>query len=106
MSSLVETVVLLTKLKSDDYINVELYPDELDATKAETKATYKQIQEYVLETTGLKVSSLFIAQTKRKHGLEMGENYNHAKSGDAKVPICPSEKEKAIEDALRHFRMI
>ena len=88
--------------------------DELDATSAETKATYAQIKDYVLEKHGLKVSSLYISQVKnaskracvRKCGLEVGENYNLAKSEDAKQPNCPKEKEKAIIAALKFFGMI
>jgi 23S rRNA (uracil1939-C5)-methyltransferase len=75
-------------------------------TSAESKATYKEIQKYVLEKYGLKVSNLYISQVKRKCGLEVGENYNLPKSENAKQPQCPEEKEKAIRDALEHFRMI
>ena len=45
----VETVVLLSQRKADDYVEVELELDELDVTSAESKATYKEIQEYVLK---------------------------------------------------------
>ena len=79
---------------------------ELDATSAETQATYAEIKDYVLKEYGLKVSNLYISQVKRKCGLEVGENYNLAKSEDAKQPSCPEEKEKAIVEALKHFGMI
>ena len=105
-SSHVETVVLLSQQKADDYIEVELELDELDLTSAESKATYKEIQEYVLKEHGLKVSNLYISQVKRKCGIEVGENYNLPKSEDSKQPQCPEEKEKAIKDALEHFGMI
>ncbi len=98
-----ETVVLLSQQKADDYIEVELELDELDATSAETKATYAEIKEYVLKVHGLKVSSLYIAQIKRKCGIELAENYNLPKSEDSRQPQCPAEKEKAIMDALEHF---
>ena len=80
--------------------------DELDLTVAESKATYDEIKAYVLEKFGLKVSSLYISQVKRKCGLEVGENYNLAKSENAKVPTCPPEKEKSIMAALEHYRML
>ena len=80
--------------------------DELDLTTVESKATYEEIKAYVKEKTGLKVSNLYIAQVKRKHGVTERENYNRAKSEDAKQPKCPLEKETAIIDALRHFQMI
>ena len=103
----VETVVLLSKLhEAKHHVNVRLDMDEMDITSAESKATYEEIKKYVLEETGLKVSNLYIAQVKDKHGLEKRENYNLSKSEDARQPKCPKEKEKAIEDALRHFQMI
>ena len=75
-------------------------------TTAESKATYAEIKDYVFKTHGLKVSNLYISQVKRKCGLEVGENYNLAKSEDAKQPNCPEEKEKAIFDELKHFGMV
>ena len=102
----VETVILLSQQKPDDYVEVELELDGLDLTSAESKATYKEIQEYVLKEHGLKVSNLYIAQVKRKCGIEVGENYNLPKSEDSRQPQCPVEKEKAIKDALEHFGMI
>ena len=102
----VETVVLLSQQKPNDRIAVDLDLDELDATSAETKATYVEIKDYVLKEHGLKVSNLNISQVKRKCGIEVGENYNLAKSEDSKQPNCPEEKEKAIVEALKHFGMI
>lgn len=80
--------------------------DELDLTAAESKATYDEIKAYVLEKHGLKVSSLYISQVKRKCGLGVGQNYNLSKKEDAKVPQCPPEKEAAIMEALKHFQML
>lgn len=101
----VETVVLLSKLNAKQHIEVELNLDELDLTSAESKATYDEIKAYVLEKHGLKVSSLYISQVKRKCGLDVGQNYNLSKKEDAKVPQCPPEKEAAIMEALKYFRM-
>ncbi len=101
----VETVVLLSKLKSTHHIEVEISMDEMDLTKAESKATYAEIKAYVLEKFGLKVSQLYIAQVKRKHGLIERINYNMG-DGKSRVPQVTPEKEKAIEDALRYFQMI
>ena len=101
-------------------------------TSAESKATYEEIKKYVLDNTELKVSNLYISQVKnaikndcvRKCGIEVGENYNLPKSEGARGPVdlcsartgaaaetarqpqCPEEKEKAIRDALEHFRMV
>ena len=102
----VETVVLLSKLNTKQHLEVELNLDELDLTSAESKATYDEIKAYVLEKHGLKVSSLYISQVKRKCGLDVGKNYNLSKKADAKVPQCPSEKEAAIMEALKYFSMI
>ena len=102
----VETVCLLSKLKSTQHIEVELDMDELDLTAAEKKATYDEIKDYVLEHSGLKVSSLYIAQVKQQCGIIERENYNKPKSEDAKQPQCPPDKEKAIKEALQHFGMI
>ena len=101
-----ETVCLLSKLQSKEHIEIEVKMDELDLTSAESKATYEEIKAYVLEHTGLKVSHLYIAQVKQKHGIIERENYNKPKSDDARQPQCPPEKEKAITEALKHFGMI
>ena len=102
----VETVCLLSKLQSKEHIEIEVKMDEMDLTSAESKATYEEIREYVLEHTGLKVSHLYIAQVKQKYGIIERENYNKPKSEDTRQPQCPPEKEKAITEALRHFGMI
>ena len=106
MTKHVETIVLLSKLDSKNYISVELPMDDMDLTSAESKATYKQIQKYVLEKFGFKVSTLYIAQVKKKHGLEVREHYNISKNENQKVPQCSIEKEEAILDALKHFKML
>lgn len=102
----VETVCLLSKLNVEHYIEVELDIDELDLTKAESKATYEEIKAYVLEHSGLKVSSLYIAQVKEKCGIIERVNYNLPKSENSRQPKCPLEKEAAIKEALEYFQMI
>lgn len=106
LTSHVESVCLLSKLNVDHHIEVEIKMDELDLTAAESKATYKEIKAYVLEHSGMKVSSLYIAQVKQKCGIIERENYNKPKSENARQPKCPPEKEAAIIDALRYFGMI
>jgi len=96
----------LSKLHADQHIEVELEMDEIDLTAAESKATYDEIKDYVLEYTGLKVSNLYIAQIKQKCGIIERENYNLPKSENSRQPKCPPEKETAIKEALEHFRMI
>ena len=75
-------------------------------TRPLRKATHEEIKEYVLEHTGLKVSHLDITQVKRKHGIIERANYNLLQNEDAKQPVCPPEKERAITEALKFFRMI
>ena len=75
-------------------------------TKAEAKATYAELKKYILETNGVKVSSLYIAQIKRKYGIDMGANYNMAADPEKHVPKCPAAKEQIIIDALKHYRML
>lgn len=80
--------------------------DELDLTAAESKAIYKEIRDYILEKHDVKISSLYIAQVKKIHGIIERDCYNKARDDEKKIPQCPSEKELLIEDALRHFKMI
>ena len=103
----VETVVLLSKGEIDsNKVRVEFSLEDMDMSGFQKGATYEQIKEYVLEKHGLKVSSLYISQVKRKCGLDVGQNYNLSKKEDAKVPQCPPEKEAAIMEALKHFQML
>lgn len=102
----IETVCALSKLDIYQKITVDLKMDELDVTAEETKATYEEIREYVKEHTGLNVSDLYIAQVKQKCGIKERQNYNKPKAENPKRLKCPAEKEKAIREALKHFKMI
>ena len=135
MTCHVETVVLLSQLKQkpDDYINVTIELDDVDITSAETKATYDEIKKYVSEhNAGMKVSNLYISQVKRKCGIEVEKNLRVATrrmdclqgnpmtaatdlelvpspnlpKEDSRQPQCPEDKESAIVEALKHFKMI
>ena len=105
LSGHVETVCLLVLRNPVTHINIDVDVEEMVQDKRGL-ATYGQIKDYVLEHSGLKVSSLYIAQVKQKHGIIERENYNKPKSEDAKQPQCPPEKERAITEALKHFGMI
>lgn len=102
----VETVMVMSQQKPDDVVRVGIDIDKMNVTKAESKATYAEIQTRVKEQTGLNVTPLYIAQVKAKHGIIERENYNHSKSETTRTLKCPPDKEKAIEDALRYFKMI
>ena len=101
----VETCVLLSRKAPDAEIKVRLDMSELDITSAESKATYKEIQEYVQNKYDLHVTNLYIAQVKREFGIIERENYNTGE-GKAKVPQVTAEKREAIIDALKYFQMI
>mgnify|MGYP000298496979 CR=1 FL=1 len=102
----VETVMLLVQQRPDDIVRVGIDTDELGVTKAESKATYGEIQARVKAQTGLNVTPLYIAQVKRKHGIIERECYNKPKADNPKMHLCPPDKEAAIEEALRFFGMI
>lgn len=103
----VETVVLLSKGMVDNRkVKVDFSLEDMDLSEFKGKATYEQIKAYVLEQTGLKVSNLYIAQIKKKCGLDVGENFNLPKSENAKQPKCTPEKEEAIMQAFKHFGII
>lgn len=102
-----ETVVLLSKGMVDSRkVKVDFSLEDMDLSEFKGKATYEQIKAYVLEQTGLKVSSLYIAQIKKKCGLDVGENFNLPKSENARQPQCTPEKEEAIMQAFKHFGII
>ena len=124
LSTHVETVVLLSKgakgpvdlcsarteverrLVDSRKVKVDFSLENMDLSEFKGKATYEQIKAYVLEKTGLKVSSLYIAQIKKKCGLDVGENFNLPKSENARQPQCTPEKKEAIMQAFKHFGMI
>ncbi len=107
MTGHVETVVLLSEgMIGNRKVKVDFSLEDMDLSEFKGKATYEQIKAYVLEQTGLKVSSLYIAQIKKKCGLDVGENFNLPKSENARQPQCTLEKEEAIMQAFKHFGMI
>ena len=109
LSTHVETVVLLSQLrqKPDDYIDVDIDVAELEGTSAETKATYEKIKKYVAEhNDGMKVSNLYIAQVKRKCGIELAENFNLPKSEDARQPRCPKDAFCTLWRSQMRFRAV
>ena len=101
----VETIVCLSKL-ADTHIEMEIDPEELDTITAKVSPTYPEIKAYVLEHHGLKVSSLAIAQTKKKCGLEVGACYN-LPSGHGRPPTnLTTEREAAIREAFQYYGLI
>lgn len=102
-----ECVIALSKGEIDSKkVRVEFSLEGMDTSGLQKGATYPEIKARVLEQTGLKVSSLYISQVKQKCGLEVRENHHKATSENTKQPQCPPEKEVAIRDALKYFKMI
>ena len=104
----VETCVLLGRKKDIEYVSIPYEPEKGMFSKEKAKpgtGTYENIKAWILENYGFKVSTLYIAQVKRKHGIIERDNYNKGAEGH-RVPECPAEKERMIEEALRHFRLI
>lgn len=107
VSSHVECVIALSKGEIDfQKVRVEFSLEGMDTSGLQKGAAYPEIKARVPEQTGLKVSSLYILQIKQKCGLGVRENHHKAKSENAKQPHCPPEKEAAIRDALKYFKMI
>ena len=92
--------------KRADYVEGELELDEPDLTVSEAKAIYQEMKDYIFEKRYVKVSSQYIAQIKQKYGIIERENYNSSKAENVRQSKCPLEKERLIEEALRHFKMI
>ena len=102
-----ECVIALSKGEIDSKkVRVEFSLEGMDTSGLQKGATYPEIKARVLEQTGLKVSSLYISQVKQKCGLEVRKNHHKAKSENTKQPHCPPEKEAAILDVLKYFKMI
>lgn len=97
---------LIPEGNTESDIRFTLDCSETELTAAETKATYAEIKKYIKDTYGANVHTLYIAQIKRKFGLDMGKNYNLASDPKKKVPKCPKDKEKMILETLKHFKMI
>ena len=101
-----ETVISLSQQRPDHYVHIGIDLDDMDVTPAESKVSYQEIKDWVPAHTGLKFSCLYIAQVKAKHGIIKRACYYKAKTEGNRVPKCPPEKERAIEEALSHFQLI
>ncbi len=102
----VESIVLLSKL-ADDHIELEIDPLELEKIVDRVPPSYPEIKQYILNKYKIKVPSLYIAQVKRKLGLNLRECYNKPWSVKSRpAPQVSPEKEAAIMDALRYFNVI
>lgn len=94
----VETCVLLSREKVDDYVEIDLDVEKLKGKSG--TASHEEIKAYVLEKYGFKVSTLYIAQMKDNAGLAKRDAH-WLKPAKNTVPFYPPEKEEAIMDAFR-----
>lgn len=87
----------------DEYAYIDYKAEYVQQDRG--KATYREIKKYVKEKYGLNVTSLNIAQVKERCGIKERENYNKG-SENHRIPQVTKEKEKAIKDSFRYFRLI
>lgn len=102
----VETCVLLSRKKSTTRIEIEMDLTERDKRECIGTATYQQIKDYIMEKYGVKVHTSYIAQVKKKCGLDMRDNYNKSENDEYVPKQCTEIKEKYIKEALNYFGMI
>ena len=102
-----ETVVLLSQQKADDYLEVEIDLDELDATSAETKATYEEIKKYVAEHNEDEgIQPLILRRLRKKCGIELGQNFNCLNLRMLSNHSVQRIRKKRLGNAMKHFKMM
>lgn len=101
-----ESTCLLTRQNVKEHLYVDVDMKDLKREKLPPKPVYKQIQAYVLEKYGLKVSPLYIATLKNELGLEKQFSYEKEGMAAKNRPQCPKDKHDAIIKAFKHFKMI
>ena len=101
----VESVVCLSRKQVSDYLRIAVNTADLE-TDAGTIYSNDDIKQYVEDKYGFKVHSAYIGQVREKLGVHQHENYNDSHTSPRKPTVCPEEKEAAIIDALKHFKLI
>ena len=101
----VESVVCLSRKEVSDYLRIAVNTEDLE-TDAGRIYSNDDIKQYVEEKYGFKVHSAYIGQVREKLGIREHENYNDSHTSPRKPCVCPEEKEAAIIDALKHFKLI
>lgn len=105
----VETCVLLSRKNGGNKstrIEIEIDLDEADKRECIGTATYQEIKDYIMKKYGVKVHTSYIAQVKKKCGLDMRDNYKKSQNDDYVAKQCTQEKEEMIKEALKYFGMI
>ena len=69
------------------------------------KVTYEMIQDYILDKYNMKAHTSYIAEIKRKHGLDM-QCVRQKEQTTHPVNHPTAKMVEAIEDAMRYFKMI
>ena len=101
----VESVVCLVRKEVSDYLRIAVNTEDLE-TDAGRIYGNDDIKQYIEDKYGFKVHSAFIGQVREKMGIHQHENYRESCSENPRVMICSEEKEAAIIDALKHFKLI
>lgn len=101
----VESVVCLSRKEVSDYLRIAVNTADLE-TDAGTIYSNDDIKQYVEDKYGFKVHSAYIGQVREKLGVHQHENYNDSHTSPRKPTVCPEEKEAAIIDGLKHFKLI
>ena len=101
----VESVVCLSRKQVSDYLRISVNTADLE-TDAGVVYSNDDIKQYIEDKYGFKVHSAYIGQVREKLGIHQHENYNDSHTSPRKPTVCPAEKEAAIIDALKHFKLI
>ena len=101
----VESVVCLSRKQVSDYLRISVNTADLE-TDAGVVYNNDDIKQYIEDKYGFKVHSAYIGQVREKLGIHQHENYNDSHTSPRKPTVCPAEKEAAIIDALKHFKLI
>ena len=96
-------------IQKDDGDNIDFVLDtsiiNIKPRLVKPKGTYTEIQQYIKSKYNTNVHTYYIAQIKRKYGVDMGKCYHKSKAEKQRVLICPKEKEEMILDAFKHFEI-
>ncbi len=105
----IETCILLSRKNGGNKstrIAIEIDLDEADKRECIGTATYQEIKDYIMKKYGVKVHTSYIAQVKKKCGLDMKDNYNKSQNDNYVAKQCTKEKEEMIKEALNYFGMM
>jgi hypothetical protein len=90
------------------YIGTNLEPEFVapppTSKRPRRSTTYRDLRAHAYARPGFSTRTGWIAHVKELSGLPLRRTHN--RHGTERVDPCPSERRGAIEEALRHFRVI